>query len=110
MELQAEAERRKRASILESEGVRQARINVAEGEKQQVGWGLGGWGGMWLWMQLDIGGTGERVIRTAPHRRINGRGEMSSSWRGHTRVAAALHRVSGLGGVIGFSNRQGMCR
>lgn len=37
MELQAEAERRKRASILESEGQRQAVINVAEGEKQQVG-------------------------------------------------------------------------
>jgi hypothetical protein len=37
MELQAEAERRKRASILESEGARQARINVAEGDKQQVG-------------------------------------------------------------------------
>lgn len=36
MELQAEAERRKRASILESEGQRQAVINVAEGEKQQV--------------------------------------------------------------------------
>lgn len=36
MELQAEAERRKRASILESEGQRQAVINVAEGDKQQV--------------------------------------------------------------------------
>lgn len=37
MELQAEAERRKRASILESEGQRQAVINVAEGSKQEVG-------------------------------------------------------------------------
>jgi len=36
MELQAEAERRKRASVLESEGVRQAKINLAEGDKQQV--------------------------------------------------------------------------
>lgn len=36
MELQAEAERRKRASILESEGQRQARINVAEAHKQSV--------------------------------------------------------------------------
>jgi hypothetical protein len=36
MQLQAEAERRKRASILESEGARQAKINVAEGDKQQV--------------------------------------------------------------------------
>ncbi|GFR46088.1 hypothetical protein Agub_g7574 [Astrephomene gubernaculifera] len=36
MELQAEAERRKRASILESEGVRQSKINVAEADKQQV--------------------------------------------------------------------------
>nr|QKY15298.1 regulator of protease activity hflc, stomatin/prohibitin superfamily (hflC) [Polytomella parva] len=36
MELQAEAERRKRAQILESEGLRQSRINVAEAEKQQV--------------------------------------------------------------------------
>ncbi|GIL82268.1 hypothetical protein Vretimale_7233 [Volvox reticuliferus] len=36
MELQAEAERRKRANILESEGVRQSKINVAEAEKQQV--------------------------------------------------------------------------
>ena len=34
--LQAEAERRKRAQILESEGVRQSRINVAEGDKAQV--------------------------------------------------------------------------
>ena len=37
MELQAEAERRKRAAILESEGTRQSRINIAEGERQQVG-------------------------------------------------------------------------
>ncbi|KAG2424705.1 hypothetical protein HXX76_014281 [Chlamydomonas incerta] len=36
MELQAEAERRKRASILESEGLRQSKINVAEADKQQV--------------------------------------------------------------------------
>lgn len=36
MELQAEAERRKRASILESEGMRQSKINVAEADKQQV--------------------------------------------------------------------------
>ncbi|MEW5317673.1 MAG: hypothetical protein WDW38_008955 [Sanguina aurantia] len=36
MELQAEAERRKRASILESEGQRQSMINVAEADKQQV--------------------------------------------------------------------------
>ncbi|KAF5829212.1 hypothetical protein DUNSADRAFT_16404 [Dunaliella salina] len=36
MELQAEAERRKRASILESEGQRQSKINVAEGNKQEV--------------------------------------------------------------------------
>ncbi|OVA19946.1 Band 7 protein [Macleaya cordata] len=34
MELQAEAERKKRAQILESEGERQAHINSAEGEKQ----------------------------------------------------------------------------
>ena len=33
---QAEAERRKRAQILESEGDRQSKINVAEGEKAQV--------------------------------------------------------------------------
>ena len=33
---QAEAERRKRAQILESEGARQSKINVAEGEKAQV--------------------------------------------------------------------------
>lgn len=37
MELQAEAERRKRAQILDSEGQRQSRINVSEGEKAQVG-------------------------------------------------------------------------
>lgn len=36
MELQAEAERRKRAQILESEGDRQSKINVAEGDKAQV--------------------------------------------------------------------------
>lgn len=36
MELQAEAERRKRASILESEGQRQSKINVAEAHKSEV--------------------------------------------------------------------------
>lgn len=36
MELQAEAERRKRASVLESEGERQSAINVAEGQKQKL--------------------------------------------------------------------------
>eukprot|EP00300_Choanocystis_sp_HF-7_P008699 c16058_g1_i2.p1 GENE.c16058_g1_i2~~c16058_g1_i2.p1 ORF type:complete len:417 (+),score=93.96 c16058_g1_i2:40-1290(+) len=33
MELQAEAERRKRANVLEAEGVREAEINIAEGRK-----------------------------------------------------------------------------
>lgn len=32
--MQVEAERRKRAAILESEGVREADINVAEGKRQ----------------------------------------------------------------------------
>lgn len=36
MELQVAAERRKRAEILDSEGKRQAQINIAEGNKQQV--------------------------------------------------------------------------
>lgn len=36
MDLQAEAERRKRAQILESEGDRQAKINVAEARKTEV--------------------------------------------------------------------------
>jgi regulator of protease activity HflC (stomatin/prohibitin superfamily) len=36
MEMQAEAERRKRASILESEGEREAAINVAEGQKRKT--------------------------------------------------------------------------
>lgn len=36
MELEVAAERQKRAKILESEGHRQAQINVAEGEKAQV--------------------------------------------------------------------------
>lgn len=34
MQMQVEAERKKRAAILESEGVREAEINVAEGKKQ----------------------------------------------------------------------------
>ena len=34
MQMQVEAERRKRAAILESEGLREASINKAEGEKQ----------------------------------------------------------------------------
>ncbi|XP_050730728.1 stomatin-like protein 2, mitochondrial [Eriocheir sinensis] len=34
MQMQVEAERRKRATILESEGVREAEINVAEGKRQ----------------------------------------------------------------------------
>ncbi|KAG2275306.1 hypothetical protein Bca52824_057861 [Brassica carinata] len=36
MEMQAEAERRKRAQILESEGERQAHINIADGKKSSV--------------------------------------------------------------------------
>lgn len=36
MEMQAEAERRKRAQVLESEGQRQSDINRAEGHKQRV--------------------------------------------------------------------------
>ncbi|KAF8090404.1 hypothetical protein N665_0477s0009 [Sinapis alba] len=36
MEMQAEAERRKRAQILESEGERQAHINIADGKKNSV--------------------------------------------------------------------------
>ncbi|ESP05164.1 hypothetical protein LOTGIDRAFT_102489 [Lottia gigantea] len=34
MQMQVEAERKKRASILESEGIREAEINVAQGKKQ----------------------------------------------------------------------------
>lgn len=34
MQMQVEAERRKRAAILESEGSREAEINVAEGKRQ----------------------------------------------------------------------------
>lgn len=34
MQLQVEAERRKRAQILESEGKRESNINVAEGDKR----------------------------------------------------------------------------
>ncbi|MQM06349.1 hypothetical protein Taro_039170 [Colocasia esculenta] len=36
MEMQAEAERRKRAQVLESEGERQANINIADGRKNAV--------------------------------------------------------------------------
>ncbi|XP_008811391.2 stomatin-like protein 2, mitochondrial [Phoenix dactylifera] len=36
MEMQAEAERRKRAQVLESEGQRQANINIADGKKSSV--------------------------------------------------------------------------
>jgi regulator of protease activity HflC (stomatin/prohibitin superfamily) len=36
MELQVAAERQKRAEVLDSEGKRQAQINVAEGQKQEV--------------------------------------------------------------------------
>lgn len=32
MQMQVEAERKKRAAILESEGIREAEINVAEGK------------------------------------------------------------------------------
>ncbi|QQP54092.1 Stomatin-like protein 2, partial [Caligus rogercresseyi] len=34
MQMQVEAERKKRASILESEGIKAAEINIAEGKKQ----------------------------------------------------------------------------
>ena len=36
MEMQAEAERRKRAQVLESEGERQSHINIADGKKNSV--------------------------------------------------------------------------
>ncbi|MAR57113.1 MAG: paraslipin [Rickettsiales bacterium] len=36
MELQVAAERKKRAEIHDSEGIRQSKINIAEGDKQQV--------------------------------------------------------------------------
>lgn len=36
MDMQAEAERRKRAEILESEGEREAAINTAEGKRQSI--------------------------------------------------------------------------
>lgn len=38
MELQAEAERRKRAQVLESEGVRQATINESEAQRVRFIW------------------------------------------------------------------------
>ena len=38
MELQAEAERRKRAQVLESEGVRQATINESEARRVRPAW------------------------------------------------------------------------
>lgn len=34
MQMQVEAERKKRARVLESEGIRESEINVAEGKKQ----------------------------------------------------------------------------
>ena len=34
MEMEVEAERRRRAVVAESEGIRQAEINIAEGKKQ----------------------------------------------------------------------------
>lgn len=34
MQMQVEAERKKRAAILESEGIREADINVAEGKRR----------------------------------------------------------------------------
>lgn len=36
MQMQVEAERKKRAAILESEGKREADINIAEGKRQAV--------------------------------------------------------------------------
>lgn len=36
MQMQASAERRKRAQILDSEGTRQAEVNIAEGKKQST--------------------------------------------------------------------------
>merc|ERR1719310_723546 len=36
MEMQAEAERRKRAEILQSEGDRQSEVNLAEGKRQSA--------------------------------------------------------------------------
>ena len=49
MQMQVEAERKKRAAILESEGIKTAEINVAEGKKQaQILQS-----GMWRW-KLDL--------------------------------------------------------
>lgn len=36
MQMQVEAERKKRAAILDSEGIREADINVAEGKRQST--------------------------------------------------------------------------
>ncbi len=36
MQMQVEAERKKRAAILESEGIKEAEINVAEGKKRST--------------------------------------------------------------------------
>lgn len=36
MQMQVEAERKKRAAILDSEGIREAHINVAEGKRQST--------------------------------------------------------------------------
>lgn len=82
MELQAEAERRKRASILESEGTRQSKINVAEADKQQVI--LGSEAAREQSVNLAIG-EAEALLRTS-----------EASARGIQLVASALKAAGGM--------------
>ncbi|KAM7276918.1 hypothetical protein ACFE04_018784 [Oxalis oulophora] len=64
MEMQAEAERKKRAQVLESEGERQANINKAQGEAQAI--------------LAKAGATAESIQRVSEALRTNGGMEAAS--------------------------------
>lgn len=79
MEMQAEAERKKRAQILESEGERQANINIADGKKSSV--------------ILGAQGEAEAILARA-QATTKGINMVSSALKEHGGVEAASLRIA----------------
>ncbi len=91
MEKQMRAEREKRAVILESEGVRDAQINRAEGEKQKVDQGVRGHRQQSQINEAEGRGRGDRR-RRARHRRGAAPGRRSARCARRRRRHATARR------------------
>ncbi|CDP04973.1 unnamed protein product [Coffea canephora] len=90
MEMQAEAERKKRAQILESEGERQANINIADGRKSSV---ILASEGAKVSMILASEGEAEAILARAKAT-AEGIAMVSRSLKEHGGVEAASLRVA----------------